>query len=100
MIIGTTPTHIFNIAFDTSEIKTLEITYAQEEEIILKKGKDDCKLEGNKITTTLTQAETFKFNSEKRVKIQVRILTKSGAALSSFTKDIPAYKCLSNEVLE
>lgn len=99
MIKGTTPTHYFNIAFDTSEIKTLEITYAQEDEIILQKHKSDCVLEGKRITTKLTQEETFNFDCEKRVQIQLRVVTKSGAALAAYIKNVPIYKCLSNEVL-
>ena len=41
MIRGTTPTHIFNIPFDTSLVDEVKITYAQEDEIILIKGTAD-----------------------------------------------------------
>lgn len=99
MIRGTTPTHYFNIAFDTSEIKALEITYAQDDKIIVKKCKDDCELTGKTIAVTLTQDDTFKFNCENRVQVQLRALTVSGVVLGSYPKPIPVEKCFSEEVL-
>lgn len=99
MIRGTTPTHYFNISLDTSEIKSLKIIYAQDDEVITKKNADDCELTGNTIKTTLTQDETLKFDCKKRVQIQIRIITKSGASLASYIKAVPVHKCLDNEVL-
>lgn len=100
MIRGTTPTHVFNIAFDASELKSVRITYAQNDEVVITKETDDCKLKGNKITTTLTQEETLKLNCKKRVQIQLRALTKSGVSLSTLVKIVPVDKCLDNEVLQ
>lgn len=100
MIRGTTPTHVFNIPFDTSEIKTVKIIYSQEDEKIIEKKTADCELTGKTITTTLTQEETLKLDCKKRVQIQLRILTKSGASMSTFVKILPVEKCLDNEVLK
>ena len=98
-MIGTTPTHFFNIGVDASEAKEIEIVYAQEDEIILTKNKADCELTGSKATVKLTQEETFKFDQEKKVQIQARTLTTSGKVIKSFIKLIEPYKCLSKEVL-
>lgn len=100
MIRGTTPTHNFKIPFDTSELKSIRVIYAQDDEVITKKKTEDCTLEANTITTTLTQDETFKFDCSKRVQIQLRVLTNSGAALVSPIKIVPVEKCLDNEVLK
>ena len=99
MIIGTTPTHIFNIPFDTSLVDEVKITYAQEDEIVLIKGTSDCVLDTTTIKVTLSQKDTFLFDSKKSVQVQLRILTKSGEALASVVEHIGVSKCLDNEVL-
>ena len=35
MIIGTTPTHTFDIPFDTSMVDEVKITYAQDDVVVL-----------------------------------------------------------------
>ena len=99
MIRGTTPTHIFKIPFDTSLIKEVKITYAQGNEIILTKTTEDCEIENNAIKTTFTQEDTFKFDSEKHVQLQIRILTADGNALASTVRHIDVERCLDDEVL-
>lgn len=100
MIRGTTPTHIFQIPFDTSLIKELKILYAQSDEILLEKRMCDCDIGGDTITVHLTQKETFLFDCKKnRVEIQVRILTTNDEVLSSTIMNVPISKCLDNEVL-
>jgi hypothetical protein len=99
MIRGTTPTHTFNIPFDTSLVDEVKITYAQEDEIILTKGTTDCTLENNAIKVTLSQEDTFKFDHAKAVQIQIRILTVGGEALASVIEKVGVSKCLDNEVL-
>ena len=99
MIRATTPTHYFNIAFDTSEIKSCLVIYAQEDKEIITKHTEDCVFKDNTISTTLTQEETLLFDSQKKVQIQLRILTKGGAALVSYVKVVTVYRCLNDEVL-
>lgn len=99
MIRGTTPTHIFNIPFDTSLVDEIKITYAQEDEIILIKGTTDCTLENSTISVTLSQEDTFKFDHTKAVQIQVRILTVNGEAFASIVEKVGVSKCLDDEVL-
>jgi hypothetical protein len=100
MIRGTTPTHTFNIPFDTSLVDEVKITYAQEDEIVLTKGTSDCVLDGSTIQVTLSQEDTFKFDQNKfSVQIQLRILTKSGEVLASIIEHVGLSKCLDDEVL-
>ena len=100
MIRGTTPTHIFQIPFNTSQIKELKILYAQSNEILLEKRMRDCTIDGDTITVHLTQEETFLFDCKKnRVEIQIRILTTNDELLSSTIMNVPVSRCLDNEVL-
>lgn len=99
MIRGTTPTHIFNIPFDTSLVDEVKITYAQDDEIVLIKGTSDCVLDTNTIKVTLSQEDTFLFDHKKNVQVQVRLLTKSGEAFASIVEKVGVSQCLDNEVL-
>ena len=99
MIRGTTPTHIFNIPFDTSLIADLRISYAQGENEVVVKTKDDVTLDGQTITATLKQEETFRFDCSKKVLVQVRVLTLGGEAISSDVMTVSVERCLNNEVL-
>lgn len=96
---GTTPTHIFNLAFDASELQCVRVLYAQNDEVIIKKETADCRLTGKTIETTLTQEETLKLSCKERVQIQLRALTKSGKAINTAVKSVPVEKCLDDEVL-
>lgn len=99
MIRGTTPTHIFNIPFDTSLVDEVKITYAQDDEIVLIKGTSDCVLDTNTVKVTLSQEDTFLFDHKKKVQVQLRLLTKSGEVLASIVENVGVSKCLDNEVL-
>ena len=99
MIRGTTPTHTFNIPFDTSAVDEIKITYAQDDDVILEKHTSDCTLDGATISVTLTQEDTFLFNCKKAVEVQIRILTVGGNALASIPEKVGVSKCLDAEVL-
>lgn len=100
MIRGTTPTHTFTIPIDVSQIADLRVSYAQCENEIITKTKEDCVfLSGKIISVTLTQEDTFKFDCSKQVKVQVRILTVEGVVVSSKVKLLTVEQCLNDEVL-
>ena len=99
MIRGTTPTHTFKIPLDTSDVKSVMVIYGQNNVEIFRKETDACTLEGNSISVTLTQEETFKFNHNQDVQIQVRVLTLTGNALASSIKVVTVGQCLNSEVL-
>ena len=99
MIIGTTPTHKFTLPFDTNRIKNVHIIYAKDGEPIVVKEKDDCSFDGNVVSVTLTQEDTFLFKHNKRVEIQIRTLDFNGRVLSSSIIIVRASGCLENEVL-
>ena len=100
MIRGTTPTHTFNIPFDSSLVKECRVIYAQNNEVLFTKTTKDCVLANKSVKTTLSQEDTFKFDCTKCVQIQLRILTAEGEALASVIEQVGVAKCLSDEVLE
>jgi hypothetical protein len=100
MFKGTTPTHYFNVPIDTSRIKELKITYSQKDREIFAKRKEDCIIEEGKITTTLSQEETFMFEPDKFVTIQLRVLMDEGSCLTSKLMMMSVEKCMDNEVLK
>ena len=100
MIGGTTPTHTFNIPFDTSMLKEIKVLYTQNDALVLEKYTSDCKLDGATISVTLTQEDTFLFDYKKVVEIQLRVLTLGGEALTSVPEKVGVSKCLDNEVLK
>lgn len=96
---GTTPTHQYRINIDPSVIKTIKITYVQNDAEILVKRTEDCTIVGNTVMVKLTQEETLMFNSDYFVKIQMRILTTDGSALASAPIITTVGICLDEEVL-
>ena len=97
---GTTPTHTFTIPFDTSKLRTVHIAYAQCDELLFVRSGDQITLNGNTITTTLTQEETLMIDPDKIVSIQVRVVTDADDALTSDIILVSAAKCLEKEVLK
>lgn len=96
---GTTPTHEFYLEFGTDMLKAVEITYKQNDVIVLQKHIEDCTLEDNKITCKLTQEDTFKFDEESCVEVQLRVLTIGEDVLASDVVRVCCDECLSEEVL-
>lgn len=97
----TTPTHIYKVPFNTSDIDKVRIVYTQNEEIILVKEAEACKCEGNTITVKLTQEETALFDCKKiYTEIQAHILTVGGDSLVSSPLKVAVQKCLDTGVLE
>jgi hypothetical protein len=96
---GTTPTHQFELPFETDLLKDIEITYQQSGKIILQKHKEDCDCIGSCVSVTLTQEETFLFRNELPVEIQTRVLTDEHGVLASDIYRVSCERCLSDEVL-
>lgn len=96
---GTTPTQTFTVPFEKALIKEVEIVYVQNEVIILTKTEKDCTIVDNSISVDLSQEDTFKFDSNERLYIQIRILTTGGKVWGCKPKKLAVGKCFSDEVL-
>jgi len=99
MIRGTTPTHIFALPFDVSNVAECMVIYAQDDTEVLHKKTDACSMSGNELRVELTQEETLLFDCSKNVQIQLRVLTTEGKALATKPAIYPVHKCLNSEVL-
>lgn len=96
---GTTPTHTFTLPMDCSELRTIQVVYAQGESVIIRKEDGDLTCEGRRASCTLTQADTLSLEEELRCEIQVRALTAGGVALASQILREDVGRCLDDEVL-
>lgn len=96
---GTTPTHEFVLPFSVDNIDDVEITYCQNGKEILKKYADQCTMDGKTISLKLSQDETFAFDENVNVEIQLRVLTKGEDVLASDIFTVSCKRCLSDEVL-
>lgn len=92
MIQGTTPTHLFNLPFETSMIEAVRIVYEQNKKIIL--VKEECTMNENSLELKLTQEETLQFDENIPVRIQLHIRTKTDDAYASKVFTVPAYELL------
>lgn len=106
---ATTPTHSFIFDIDPdATFRTILITYAQEGDIVLEKGKSDLTFS----TTTdrsgstlyvaslrLTQQETNLFDADKNVVVQLRALTYAGEAVAFNRITVAVRNVLNDEVL-
>ena len=96
---GTTPDQIFTLPFEKELISDLKVTYAQNKQKILQKTLKDVKIEGNDISFTLTQEETFKFSEKGVVSVQLKIKTINGQVLNSDIIHIRIDPALDEEVI-
>ena len=99
MIQGTTPTHIFKLPIDTGIIQALRITYCQQGSNVIEKTERDVVMSGDTVTCTLTQQETLAFNPRQNIKLQLKVLTASGAVLASAIRELTVHEVLNKEVL-
>ena len=99
MKIGGTPTHNFTLPISEEYVRNVEITYSQNGKIILQKYLRDCTINGNKVSVTLSQLDTFAFTGGVNVEIQIRVIDVGGMVTPSDVICISCDKCLSTEVL-
>ena len=101
MVRATTPTHTFVLPLSVDDVKTLLLTYSQNDNVVMEKEKDDLTAtDDNTIQYVLTQEETLKFDASKSVQIQLRVLTHGGSALASRVFSVPCGNVLNPEVLK
>ena len=70
----TTPTHTFNLPFDTSLIDKLILTYKQNGKTVIEKTEADVTMDGTTVSVTFTQQETALFKADV-AKVQMRVKT-------------------------
>lgn len=73
VIRGTTPKHDFELPYSKELIKDLRITYGQNKKALFTKTIEECQFSEGKVSVTLTQEETYLFNPNKKLYIEIRI---------------------------
>lgn len=73
VIRGTTPKHDFELPYVKELIKDLRITYGQNKKALFTKTIEECQFSEGKVSVTLTQEETYLFNPNKKLYIEIRI---------------------------
>lgn len=101
---GTTPKLEITLDIPLSTIKEIWITFATKTGTeLLTKTKSDCTIDTDKITVSLTQAETLQLNPSSavnsKVLIQVRVLTNDNQAFASSIKEITIERTLKEGVI-
>ena len=99
MIRGTTPTHTFNLELETRNIESIRITYKQGARVALEKTERDATMSGTTIKVKLTQKDTYKFQLNIPVKLQLKVKTVGGDVLASRINTISVAEILNEEVL-
>lgn len=61
---GSTPTLTFELNITPESLTAINVAFAQNGEVKLEKGIDDCTITGNKIAITLTEDETLLFETD------------------------------------
>lgn len=100
MVRGTTPTHTWELPFDASMAKRVRVIYGQNNKVLFVKEKDECEIEGNIIKVTLSQEETFMFDSRYYAQLQIRVLFEDGSTVSTNISEIVVGETLEEEVME
>lgn len=98
MIRGTTPSFTFKLPFPVDMVANAKVTLLQGE-TMLEKKLCDCEASEDTLTVRLTQEETFLFQCTAFIKVQLRVVTTRGEALSTPVYDVFVKTCLDEEVL-
>lgn len=98
MIRGTTPTHTFTLPFDTGELDSVYITYAQAGKTKIEKSIEDCMRDGNRLSVQLTQEETLSLTSGYMTDIQIAARV-GGTVMRSQIIQVQTHKILKEEAI-
>ncbi len=102
MIKGTTPSYTFTVNVEAADIDAVIVSFGQNDLEVLCKHNDGrhCTVDGNTVTVSLTQEDTFLFEEGCHLQAQVRILKTNGEAVSTKTMVIDdVLKSLNEEVM-
>lgn len=99
MIRGTTPTYTFKLKdFDTSIIKKVRITFSQNNAIVLEKHVEDCALEEEAVSVTLSADESLLFHEARDTEVQLFVVDTYGRTHGTEIFYLDVLPCLNEEV--
>lgn len=71
---GTTPRPRFNLPFETSTIRNMEVYFNQGDGLVFEKKMADCELSGTSVVVPLSQADTLMLDDKLNLYIQFRFV--------------------------
>lgn len=83
IIRGTTPTEEFELPCSANEIKDLRIIFGQSKKGLFTKYRNECELKNNKVLVSLSQDETYLFNPNKKLYVEIRVQTYDNKIIST-----------------
>lgn len=83
---GTTPILGFQLPFECSHLRVVNIAFAQGDKVIFEKTLNDCELMGRIITVKLSESETLSLNDRKELEIQLRVAIGNDKLASNIIK--------------
>lgn len=92
----TTATHRLTFPISLQTVTDMQITYAQNGNIVIVKDLEDVTIDDKKATIELSQEETKLFEAEKPVELQAKILLHDDTIIASKIKRIPATRILND----
>lgn len=96
---GSTPSHEFDIIYDSEYIQDVWITYGQNNKEIFTKTRKDCVFQNNIVRIQLTQEETYMFSSRYRLDIQIKIKLFDKVLISEEPISLRVIDSLNKEVM-
>lgn len=102
MIKGTTPSLVFNLPFETSIIKAVEMAIKYVDgikKVLIVKTLEDCELGERSIGARLTQEETLQFPAPASVLVQLRVKTNDDTILATEPYTVKVKKLLTEDVI-
>ena len=86
---GTTTTNNFDVEKDLTGASAVFVTYEQGGKVVFEKTLEDgvTVVSSERLTVSLTQADTLSLNEHYPVRIQIRAKFPSGSAVASFTME-------------
>ena len=97
---GTTPTIVFHLPFNVSELQNCEVYIAQKGMLRITKAMEDCVLSEDTVAITLSQSETLSLKAGDRMELQIRVVFADGSVDASGIVSVAVRNILKNTEIE
>lgn len=98
-MIGSTGILYFDMSLPCDLFKTIQVTFSQEDKIVLTKTTKDLELEEHRVNVYLTEEESFLFDHRVVVKGQIRAVTHKGDVIPQKVRYFHFDECLDKGVM-
>lgn len=97
---GIEPVFEFTLPYDVSRIKRARVSvHCPKTDVLVKKETEELKMEGNTVICQLSQEDTFKFQCNSYVEVQLRVRDIDDVPFKSEVFTVFTGRCLDSEVI-